>query len=66
MTEDDQNYIRECCSCIEVVGFDASWLSYVHGCIEECGDGENLMKRLEEAKSKASTLKKELASVRNP
>ncbi|KAI9112315.1 hypothetical protein K1719_016838 [Acacia pycnantha] len=63
LTEDDQNYIRECCAALEAVGFDASWLNYVYGCIESCGNGDELIRKLEETEAKASTLRNELASV---
>ena len=63
LTEDDRNYIRVCCTALEAVDFDASWLSYVYGCIESCGDGNELMRRLEETEAKVSTLRNELASV---
>ncbi|XP_054780619.1 uncharacterized protein LOC129288187 isoform X7 [Prosopis cineraria] len=63
LTEDDRNYIRECCTALEAVGFDGSWLSYVHGCIESCVDGDELSRKLKEAEAKASTLRTELASA---
>ncbi|XP_028780994.1 uncharacterized protein LOC114737245 [Neltuma alba] len=63
LTEDDQNHIRKCCAALEAVGFDACWLNYVHGCIESCGDGDELMRKLEETEAKASTLRNELASI---
>ncbi|KAI9112264.1 hypothetical protein K1719_016787 [Acacia pycnantha] len=70
LTKDDRNYIRECCTTLEGVGFDESWINYVHGCIEECGDGEDLKKKVEEAEGQAlnlkdqiESMKKELASV---
>ncbi|KAI9112291.1 hypothetical protein K1719_016814 [Acacia pycnantha] len=63
LTEDDQNYIRECVVALEAVGFDASWLNYVYGCIESCGNGDELIRKLEETEAKASTLRNELASV---
>ncbi|KAI9112225.1 hypothetical protein K1719_016748 [Acacia pycnantha] len=63
LTEDDQNYIRDCCASLEAIGFDASWLNYVYGCIESCGNGDELIRKLEETEAKASTLRNELASV---
>ncbi|KAI9112242.1 hypothetical protein K1719_016765 [Acacia pycnantha] len=63
LTEDDQNYIRDCCAALEAVGFDASWLNYVYGCIESCGNGDELIRKFEETEAKASTLRNELASV---
>ncbi|KAI9112143.1 hypothetical protein K1719_016666 [Acacia pycnantha] len=63
LTEDDQNYIRECCAALEAVGFDASWLNHVNGCIESCGNGDELIRNFEETEAKASTLRNELASV---
>ncbi|KAK4270259.1 hypothetical protein QN277_023318 [Acacia crassicarpa] len=57
LTEDDRNYIRECCTALQGVGFDESWISHVHGFIEECGDGEDLIKReVEEAEGQAPNL----------
>ncbi|KAK4270286.1 hypothetical protein QN277_023340 [Acacia crassicarpa] len=71
MTEDDRSYIRECCTVLEAAKFDVSWLSYVHKCIEECGDAEDIKRKVEETKGQASSLeaeiesmKKELASVK--
>ncbi|KAK4270288.1 hypothetical protein QN277_023342 [Acacia crassicarpa] len=71
LTEDDRSYIRECCTILEAAGFDVSWLSYVHKCIEECGDAEDMKRKVEETKGQASSLeaqiesmKKELASVK--
>ncbi|KAK4270258.1 hypothetical protein QN277_023317 [Acacia crassicarpa] len=63
LTEDDRNYIKECCTALEVVNFDPSWLSYVCRCIENCGDGNEFMRKLEETEAKVSTLRNELASV---
>ncbi|XP_028783521.1 uncharacterized protein LOC114739609 [Neltuma alba] len=63
LTEDDRNYIRECCTALAAVGFDASWLSYVYGCIESYGDGDELMRKLEETEAKVFTLRNELASA---
>ena len=63
LTEDDRNYIKECCAALEAVGFDASWLSYVHGCIERCGDGNEVKRKLEETETKIFTLRNELASA---
>ncbi|XP_028789186.1 uncharacterized protein LOC114745204 [Neltuma alba] len=63
LTEDDQSYIKECCTALEAIGFDASWLSYVHGCIESRGDGNQLMRKLEETEAKVSALRNELASA---
>ncbi|KAI9112282.1 hypothetical protein K1719_016805 [Acacia pycnantha] len=71
LIEDDRSYIRECCNILEAAGFDVSWLSYVHKCIEECGDAEDIKRKVEETKDQASSLevqiesmKKELASVK--
>ncbi|XP_054824338.1 uncharacterized protein LOC129322207 [Prosopis cineraria] len=63
LTKDDRNHIRDCCIALKAVGFDGSWLSYVHGCIESCVDGDELNRKLEEAEAKASTLRTELVSV---
>ncbi|KAK4270255.1 hypothetical protein QN277_023314 [Acacia crassicarpa] len=52
----------ECCT---VVGFDASWLSYVYKCIEESGDNaEDMKRKVEETKGQASTLKAQLESIK--
>ncbi|KAI9112197.1 hypothetical protein K1719_016720 [Acacia pycnantha] len=71
LTKDDRSYIRKCCNVLEAAGFDVSWLSYVHKCIEECGDAEDIKRKVEENKGQASSLevqiesmKKELASVK--
>ncbi|KAI9112275.1 hypothetical protein K1719_016798 [Acacia pycnantha] len=64
LTEDDRNYIRECCTVLEGVGFDESWINYVHGCIEECGDGEDLKRKVEEAEGQASNLKDQIESMK--
>ncbi|KAI9112335.1 hypothetical protein K1719_016858 [Acacia pycnantha] len=71
LTEDDRSYIRKCCNVLEAADFDVSWLSYVHKCIEECGDAEDIKRKVEETKGQASSLevqiesmKKELASVK--
>ncbi|KAI9112237.1 hypothetical protein K1719_016760 [Acacia pycnantha] len=53
----------DCCASLEAIGFDASWLNYVYGCIESCGNGDELIRKLEETEAKASTLRNELASV---
>ncbi|XP_028789191.1 uncharacterized protein LOC114745207 isoform X2 [Neltuma alba] len=63
LTEDDRNYIRECCTALQGVGFDDSWISYVHGCIEECEDGEDLKRKVKEAEDHASNLKAQLESI---
>ncbi|XP_028775902.1 uncharacterized protein LOC114732734 [Neltuma alba] len=63
LKKDHQNYIEECCAALEAVGFDASWLNYVYGCIESCGDGDELRRKLEEIEAKVSTLRNELASA---
>ncbi|XP_028789180.1 uncharacterized protein LOC114745197 [Neltuma alba] len=65
LTEDDRNHIKKCCSILEVVGFDASWLSYVYKCIEECGDGEDIKRRVEETKGQAFSLEAQLESIKN-
>jgi len=57
LSEDDRNYITECCASLESVGFHASWLKYVHECIEECDAGRTVKRTLQENESKASTLK---------
>ncbi|KAI9072093.1 hypothetical protein K1719_045950 [Acacia pycnantha] len=71
LTEDDRSYIRKCCNVLEAADFDVSWLSYVHKCIEECGDAEDVKRKVEETKGQASSLevkiesmKEELASVK--
>ncbi|KAI9112229.1 hypothetical protein K1719_016752 [Acacia pycnantha] len=64
LIEDDRNYIRECCTVLEGVGFDESWINYVHGCIEECGDGEDLKRKVEEAEGQASNLKDQIESMK--
>ncbi|KAI9072088.1 hypothetical protein K1719_045945 [Acacia pycnantha] len=64
LTEDDRNYIRECCTALEGVGFDESWINYVHGCIEECGDGEDLKRKVEEVEGQASNLKDQIESMK--
>ncbi|KAI9112312.1 hypothetical protein K1719_016835 [Acacia pycnantha] len=64
LTEDDRNYIRECCTTLEGVGFDESWINYVHGRIEECGDGQDLKRKVEEVEGQASNLKDQIESMK--
>ncbi|KAI9112174.1 hypothetical protein K1719_016697 [Acacia pycnantha] len=65
LTEGDRNYITKCCTVLEVVGFDASWLSYVYKCIEECGDNaEDIKRKVEETKGQASSLEAQLESIK--
>ncbi|KAK4270249.1 hypothetical protein QN277_023308 [Acacia crassicarpa] len=64
LTEDDQNYIRDCCAVLKGVGLDDGWISYVHGRIEKCGDEEDLQWKVEEAEAEASNLKAQLESLK--
>ncbi|KAI9080107.1 hypothetical protein K1719_037923 [Acacia pycnantha] len=64
LTEDDRSYIRECCTVLGVVGFDVSWLNYVHKCIEECGDAEDIKRRVKETKGQASSLEAQIESMK--
>ncbi|KAF7801372.1 uncharacterized protein G2W53_040483 [Senna tora] len=69
LSHDDRHYITQCCNSLEAVGFDASWLSYVGGCMKECDEAEAEMEMvkssLEETEAKASTLKAQIVSMKN-
>ncbi|KAI9112259.1 hypothetical protein K1719_016782 [Acacia pycnantha] len=64
LTEDDQNYIKECCAVLQGFHFDDGWISYVHGRIKKCGDEEDLEWKVEEAEAEASNLKAQLESTK--
>ena len=64
LTEDDRNYIKECCGVLKVVGFDDSWLSYVYKCIEECGQSEDIKRKVEETKDQAFILEAQLETIK--
>ncbi|XP_028789194.1 uncharacterized protein LOC114745211 isoform X2 [Neltuma alba] len=63
LTEDDRNYVRQCCAELQGVGFDDRWISYVHRRIEECGDEEDLEMKVEEVEDQLESINKELASM---
>ncbi|KAI9112254.1 hypothetical protein K1719_016777 [Acacia pycnantha] len=64
LTEDDQNYIKECCPVLQGFHFDDGWIGYVHGRIEKCGDEEDLEWKVEEDEAEASNLKAQLESTK--
>ncbi|KAF7845537.1 MATH domain and coiled-coil domain-containing protein [Senna tora] len=65
LRQDVRDYIRDCCTSLQALAFDASWLRYVHTCLDECGPIINNPLIIQQTEAKASSLKAQLESLKN-